>query len=102
MPLGDGDVTRLAGHEARVVQRIESLCELDQPMEILQRPIPAAALEIPHEGRTVYRREHLGRAADPHGVRRIARPLRELRGCAREELTHQAFGYAYARITHLG
>jgi hypothetical protein len=68
--------------------------ELHEVPEILDRAVPAAAVEFADEGGTVGRREHGGGAADVHG-----RPARVLVELARRGRLDQLAGEA-AREPH--
>ena len=52
--------------------------ELDEILQILERPVAAAAIEIVDERRPAHRREYGRIAAEAHVARRVARMQREL------------------------
>jgi len=51
--------------------------ELDEILQILERPVAASAIEVIHERRAAHRRKNGRIAAEPHVARRIARMQRE-------------------------
>ena len=60
--------------------------ELDDVLEVLERGVAPAAVEVVDERRAVVGGEHRGVAADLHGVGRVAGVLHVLRRCGRDEL----------------
>src|SRR5581483_6620987 len=83
MPLVDRQVDRLTHRAAGVVQVRREVRELDDVAEVLDRPVPASAVEVAHERRPVRGSEHGRVAPDPNAVGRVPRLLDELRRRAR-------------------
>ena len=78
--LVDGDVGRLANRSARVVQPGAGVGELDEILEIFQRAIPSAPVQVHHKGRTIGGRKHHTLAANLHRVGRVAGVLGKFPG----------------------
>ena len=74
--LVDGHVDRLAHRAARVVQVGRGVGQLHEVLEVGQRGVAAAAVEVVDERRAVVRRQHRGVAADLDVARRVAGVLR--------------------------
>ena len=79
MALGYRHVTGFTDHQPRVMYGGQTAGDLDQVLQILQRSVTPAALEIPDERRAVYACEDLIVTADLDAFLRVARDLRELR-----------------------
>lgn len=89
--LGDRHVLRLADDAARVVEGGEAVRELDEVLQVFERPPASGAVEVAHVRRTVDRCEDKIRAADFDAPVRVARVLRETVGGERE-LGHGELG----------
>ena len=79
VPLVDRHVDRLADRAAGVVQPRRRVGELHEVAEVLDRPVPAAAVEVADERRAVGRREDRPVPAEDDVVRAVPGDLRELR-----------------------
>ena len=90
MPLVDRQVDRLAHRAAGMVDVGLMIGELDEILEVLERPVAAALVEVVDEGRAVVRREHHRVAADDDVALRVARVLHILRRRRGAELTREA------------
>ena len=90
MPLVDRQVDRLAHRAAGMVDIGAQIGELDEVLEVLERAVAAALVEVVDEGRAVIGREHHRVAADEHVALGIARVLHVLRGRRGAELPRQA------------
>ena len=77
MALVDRHVDRLADGAAGMVQPGRRIGQLDEVLEILERAVAAALVDIGDEGRAIGGREHGRVAADLHGAGRIAGMLDE-------------------------
>ena len=77
MALVDRNVDRLADRAARMVQPRDRVGELHEILEIGERPVAPAALEVAHERRAIGGREHDVIAADLERALGIARVLDE-------------------------
>ena len=95
--LVDRHVDRLADRAARVVQVRRHVGELHEVLEVLERGVAAAVVEVVDERRAVVGREHRVRAADLDAVRRVARVLGVLaRARSPDDLAAQAAREAHA------
>ena len=90
MPLVDRQVDRLAERSAGMVDVGAEIGEPDEVLEVLERSVAAAPVEIVDEGRAVVRREHHRVAADDDVALRIARVLHVARGRGGAELSREA------------
>ena len=88
--LRHGHVLRLADDPARVVEGRKAVGELDEVLQVFERPPAPGAVEVAHVGRTVDRRKDEIRAADLDAPGRVAGVLREPGGGERE-LRHGQF-----------
>ena len=79
VPLVDRHVDRLADRAAGVVQPRRRVRELHEVAEVLDRPVPAAAVEVADERRAVGRREDRPVPAEDDVVRAVPGDLGELR-----------------------
>ena len=75
MALIDRQIDRFADGAARMMHIRAHISELHKVLEILDRAITAAFIEIMHEGRAINRRENRVLAANLHIARRIPRVL---------------------------
>ena len=89
VPLGDGDVDRLADHGTGVLQGRRHVGQLVEVVQVLDRAVATLAVEAAHEGRAVGRPEHHRVAADLGRLRRVAGVEREALGCLRDEAHEQ-------------
>src|SRR5207237_7548537 len=88
--LVDGQIHRFAGGPARVVKVWGRIRELHEVPEVLDRAVPAPAVDVPHERRTVGRSENRCAATDVNGAGGITRVLVELsRGCRLHDLPRE-------------
>ena len=96
--LGDRHVLGLADDSAGVIQGRQPADELDEVLEVFERPPATGAVEVTHVGRAVDRREDEVRTADHDAPGRVARMLRESVGGQRElghrQLTRDAYPLA--------
>ncbi len=89
MPLVDRQVDRLAHRAAGMMDVGAHIGELDEILEVFERPVAAALVEVVDERRAVVGREHHRVAADDHVALGIARVLHILRRRRHAELTRQ-------------
>ena len=90
MPLVDRQIDRLAERAAGMVDIGAQIGELDEILEVLDRPVAPPPVEIVDEGRAVIGREHHRVAADDDIALGIARVLHVARRRGRAELPRQS------------
>ncbi len=90
MPLVDRQVDRLAERSAGMMDIGAEIGELDEVLEVLERSVAAAPVEIVDEGRAVVRGEHHRVPADDDVALRIARVLHVARRRGRAKLSREA------------
>ena len=90
MPLVDRQIDRLAHRAAGMMDERAQIRELDEILEVFERPVAAALVEVVDERRAVVGREHHRVAADHDVALRVARVLHILRRRRRAELPREA------------
>ena len=90
VPLVDRQIDRLAHRAAGMVDIRAHVGELDEVLEVFERSVAAAFVEIVDERRTIIRREHHRIAADRDVALGIARVLHVLRRRGGAEAPGQA------------
>ena len=96
MPLVDGQIDRLADGAAGMVDEGREIGELHEILEVFDRAVAAALVEIVDEGRTVVGGEDRRFAADDDVALGIARMLHIARRRRRAELPRKTAGKADA------
>ena len=79
VPLVDRQIDRLAHRAAGMVDMRAQIGELDEVLEVFERPVAAAFVEVVHERRAVIWRKHHRVTADRDVAVGIARVLHVLR-----------------------
>src|ERR1700694_1331057 len=93
----DGNVGRLADGAAGVMQPGTHVCQLDEILEILERPVASTAVRVTHERGAIGGGEDGASPADRNRALRISRMLNEFcRRRALDDLTRQSGGHTYS------
>ena len=96
------DVHRLDHAAAGEVDGRRGVRELDEVVQVLQRAVAAAAIEVGDERRAAHRREHRCVAAEADAALGVARVQNEFLRRRAEQRAGQAAGNAHALAAHVG
>ena len=100
--LAFGHVHRLDHAAAGEMDRGCDVRELDEVVQVRERAVAAAAVEVGHEWRAADRREHRGIAAEPHGACRVSCVQLELARRRPQQLAREAAWNPHALALHVG
>ncbi len=102
MALAFGYVHRLDHAAAGKMDRRRDVGELDEVVQVRERAVAAAAVEVRHEGRPADRREDRRVPAEAHAARRVPRVQRELAWSRAQQLAGEAARNPDAFAVHVG